>query len=166
MNERRPMVAIIGGNQCTQAQAEWAEEVGRGLATAGIDIICGGRRGVMEAACKGAFEVGGRTIGILPGITDGDANPYLTVVIPTGLGEARNMVVAIAGEVVIAIAGSFGTLSEIAFALKRSKVVIGLNTWEASTPNGVEASILRASNADEAVTMAITAIEQARKTYG
>jgi uncharacterized protein (TIGR00725 family) len=120
----------------------------------------------MEAACKGAFEVGGRTVGILPGITDGDANPYLTVVIPTSLGEARNMVVATAGEVVIAIAGSFGTMSEIAFALKRSKVVIGLDTWEARTPDGVEANILRASNSDEAVTMAITAIEQARKTYG
>ena len=166
MNKQHPTVAVIGGAQCSQEQAELAESVGRGLAMAGVDIVCGGRGGVMEAVCKGAYEAGGRTIGILPGTTDADANPYLTIAIPTGLGEARNLVVATACDVIIAIAGSFGTLSEIAFALKRDKVVIGFKTWEAVTATGMEANIQKASTAEEAVSMALTALEQARKKHG
>lgn len=166
MNEKRPMIAVIGGAQCSQGQAEFAEAVGRDLALAGVDIVCGGRGGVMEAACKGAFEAGGRTIGILPGATEADANPYLTIAIPTSLGEARNLIVATACEVIIAIAGSFGTLSEIAFALKRDKFVIGFETWEAATASKVEAKIQTASTAEEAVSMALAALEQARKKHG
>ena len=166
MHERRHLIAVIGGAQCSSKQAAMAEEVGRRLASAGIDIVCGGRGGVMEAVCKGAYEAGGTTVGILPAATDEGANPYLTIVIPTGLGEARNLVVATAGEIVIAIDGSFGTLSEIAFALKRNKVVIGFETWEASSPVGEEAKILRASTAEEAVAMALKALEQARERYG
>jgi uncharacterized protein (TIGR00725 family) len=90
----------------------------------------------------------------------------MTIVIPTSLGEARNMVVATAGEAVIAIAGSYGTLSEIAFALKRNKVVIGLDTWEASTSGGMEANVQSAATAEEAVSMAMTALEQAGKKHG
>jgi uncharacterized protein (TIGR00725 family) len=163
MNERRPLVAVIGGAQCSKAEADAAEEIGRRLALEGIDIVCGGRGGIMEAVCKGAFEAGGRTIGILPGSDDRDANRYLSIVIPTSLGEARNVVVATAGEVVIAIAGSHGTLSEIAFALKRGKVVIGLNTWDAIGGMGVEAGIRKANSIDEVVALTQEAIKRTRK---
>lgn len=163
MNERRPLVAVIGGAQCTRAEAEMAEEIGRRLALEGIDIVCGGRGGIMEAVCKGAFEAGGRTIGILPGRDDAEANSYMSIVIPTSLGESRNVIVATAGEVVIAVAGSYGTLSEIAFALKRGKVVIGLDTWEAVRGKGEEAGIRKASSVEEVVAITLEAIKKIRK---
>jgi hypothetical protein len=162
MTERRPIVAVIGGAQCTAAQAEAAQEVGRRLASAGVDIVCGGRSGVMEAVCKGASQAGGRTIGILPGVDDQEANPYLSVVIPTGLGEARNMIVATAGQVVIAIGGSYGTLSEIAFALKRGRLVIGLNTWEAPSKPGMHAKVHSAESVDEVIELTLNAIKRMR----
>lgn len=163
MNERRPMVAVIGGAQCSPAEAKAAEEIGRRLASEGIDIVCGGRSGVMEAVCKGAMIAGGRTIGILPGFDRGEANSYVSVAIPTGLGEARNVIVAAAGQIVIAIAGSYGTLSEIAFALKRGKDVIGLNTWDASAESGMSAGIRKAKSVDEVIDLTLDALEQMRK---
>ena len=107
-----------------------AAEVGRLLAERGTVLICGGRGGAMEAACRGAKEAGGLTVGILPGSDSSDANPFVDVVVPTGLGEARNALVVAAADVVIAIGGGYGTLSEIALALKAGKRVIGLGTWE------------------------------------
>lgn len=163
MSERHPLVAVIGGAECSPAEAEAAEAIGKRLAAAGIDIICGGRSGVMEAVCKGAASAGGRTIGILPGADAREANSYLSVVVPTGLGEARNVIIATAGQVVIAIGGSYGTLSEIAFALKRGKMVIGLNTWEAPSRPGVKAEIHQAGSVDEVVEMTLSAIERMRK---
>ena len=120
-------MAVIGpGDEPTVAAAE----VGRLLAERGAVLVCGGRGGAMEAACRGAKEADGLTIGILPGSDRSDANPFVDVVLPTGLGEARNALVVGAADVVIAIGGGYGTLSEIALALKAGKRVIGLGTWE------------------------------------
>jgi uncharacterized protein (TIGR00725 family) len=120
-------VAVIGpGDEPTVAAAE----VGRLLAERGAMLVCGGRGGAMEAACRGAKEADGLTVGILPGSDRSDANPFVDVVLPTGLGEARNALVVGAADVVIAIGGGYGTLSEIALALKAGKRVIGLDTWE------------------------------------
>jgi uncharacterized protein (TIGR00725 family) len=120
-------VAVIGpGDEPTVAAAE----VGRLLAERGVTLVCGGRGGAMEAACRGAKEADGLTVGILPGSDRSGANPFVDVVLPTGLGEARNALVVGAADVVIAIGGGYGTLSEIALALKAGKRVIGLGTWE------------------------------------
>jgi uncharacterized protein (TIGR00725 family) len=120
-------VAVIGpGDEPTVAAAE----VGRLLAEQGVTLVCGGLGGAMEAACRGAKEADGLTVGILPGSDRSDANPFVDVVLPTGLGEARNALVVGAADVVIAIGGGYGTLSEIALALKAGKRVIGLETWE------------------------------------
>ena len=115
--------------------------------------------GVMEAACRGAVSAGGTTVGILPGSDISEGNPYLTVALPTGLGEARNALVARAGQAMIAIGGSYGTLSEIALALKARRKVIGLETWSASDHAGRELGLLTAKNALEAVTMALAGDE-------
>jgi uncharacterized protein (TIGR00725 family) len=120
-------VAVIGpGDEPTVAAAE----VGRLLAERGATLVCGGRGGAMEAACRGAKEADGLTVGILPGADRSEANPFVDVVVPTGLGEARNALVVGAADAVIAIGGGHGTLSEIALALKAGKRVIGLGTWE------------------------------------
>ncbi len=120
-------MAVIGpGDEPTVAAAE----VGRLLAEQGVTLVCGGRGGAMEAACRGAKEADGLTVGILPGSDRSDANPFVDIVLPTGLGEARNALVVGAADVVIAIGGGYGTLSEIALALKAGKRVIGLGTWE------------------------------------
>jgi uncharacterized protein (TIGR00725 family) len=128
-------VAVIGpGDEPTVAAAE----VGRLIAERGAVLVCGGRGGAMEAACRGAKEVGGLTVGILPGPDRSEANPFVDVVLPTGLGEARNALVVAAADVVIAIGGGYGTLSEIALALKVGKRVIGLGTWEIEGVTAVE----------------------------
>lgn len=113
-----------------------AELVGRELGSRGVVLVCGGLGGVMEAACRGAKEAGGLTVGILPGLDRSDANPYVDVVIATGLGEARNALVVNAADAVIAVGGGYGTLSEIGLALRAGKRVVGLGTWEVE---GVEA---------------------------
>lgn len=112
--------------------------MGRLLAGRGATVVCGGLGGTMEAACRGARNGGGRTIGILPGLDRADANPYVDVAIPTGLGEARNALVVRAADAVIALGGGYGTLSEIALALKAGKRVVGLGTWEIEGVVGVE----------------------------
>lgn len=150
------VVSVVGSAVCTPAQAETAEEIGRLLAERGAILVCGGRGGVMEAACRGAQKAGGLTIGILPGIDHQEGNPYLTVALPTGLGNARNALVAIVGEAVIAIGGGYGTLSEIGIALKQGRRVIGLNTWMAVKSDGEEAAIETAQNPEEAVALALS----------
>jgi uncharacterized protein (TIGR00725 family) len=107
-----------------------AESVGRLVAQRGAALVCGGLGGVMEAACRGARAEGGSTIGILPGLDRSAANPHVQVAIATGLGEARNALVVRAADCLIAVGGAYGTLSEIALALKAGKRVVGLNTWE------------------------------------
>ncbi len=122
-------IGIIGAGVCDQDTYELAQETGRLVAQRGGIVYCGGLGGVMEAACRGASEEGGITVGILPGFKSSDANPYVKVPIVSGLSHARNVVLVRSSEVLIAISGSHGTLSEIALGLKMWKPVIGLNTW-------------------------------------
>jgi len=123
------LVGVIGSGQCDAETAHLAEVVGRLLAERHFVVLTGGRGGVMEAASRGAKQAGGLTIGILPGCEPTEANPYVDIPLATGLREARNAIVARASEVIIAIAGEYGTLSEIALALKMGRRVIGLGTW-------------------------------------
>ncbi len=123
-------IGIIGAGLCEDDVKQLAEETGRLVAERGAILYCGGLGGVMEAAAKGAVEAGGTTVGILPGARVSDANPFITVPVVTGMSHARNVILVRSCEVLIAISGSHGTLSEIALALKMWKPVIGLNTWE------------------------------------
>ena len=123
------IVGVIGSATCDEVPARIAAEVGRRLAEQHFVVLTGGRGGVMAAASRGAKQAGGLTIGLLPGTEPAEANPYVDVPLATGLSDARNAVVARASEVLIAIAGEYGTLSEIALALKMGRRVIGLRTW-------------------------------------
>ncbi|HVD38251.1 MAG TPA: TIGR00725 family protein [Solirubrobacterales bacterium] len=129
---RRSQVAVIGASGTQEGEEAWAlaEEVGRRLAEAGVVLVCGGGGGVMEAASRAAAEAGGTVIGIVPGESPVDANPYSTHVVATGIGHARNLAVVSSGEAVIAIGGEWGTLSEIGFARVIGREVIALRSWE------------------------------------
>ena len=142
-------VAVIGGGEADQEVLALAREVGRELARRGAVVICGGLGGVMAAAARGVQEAGGVSLGILPDPDRRRANPYLTYTIPTNLGHARNMIIAHAADAVIAVGGSYGTISEAAIALKLGKPVIGLKlTWaltgvrEAASPAAAVAAAL------------------------
>jgi uncharacterized protein (TIGR00725 family) len=123
-------VAVIGASNATEWELDVAEEVGKLLAAEGWVLVCGGLGGVMDAAARGCAEGGGVSIGILPGDDRVDASRHLTVAIASGFGEARNAIVARSADAVVAVGGEFGTLSEIALALKMRKPVVGLGTWE------------------------------------
>jgi uncharacterized protein (TIGR00725 family) len=129
---RKRQVAVIGGSGTEEGSETWqlAEEVGRGLAEADVTVVCGGGGGVMEAASRAAAEAGGEVIGIVPGTSPGDANPYCSHVVATGIGHARNLAVVSSGEAVIAIGGEWGTLSEIGFARVLGHGVVALRSWE------------------------------------
>lgn len=150
------VIGVIGSGQCTPEEARLAEKVGRELAKRGAVLVCGGLGGVMEAACKGAIAEGGMTIGILPGDSRHSANVYVQVPIVTGVGYARNVIVARSAQAVIAIGGSYGTLSEIAHALQGGIPVIGLNTWSFSREKQPDCSIIPAKNAADAVDKAVS----------
>lgn len=124
-----PYVAVCGPGSATDVEERWAEEVGRRLAEAGAVVVCGGLGGVMDAAARGAAAAGGAAVGILPGEDRLGASEHLSVAIPTGMGEARNAIIARAADAVIAIGGEWGTLSEIALARKMGKQVVGIATW-------------------------------------
>jgi uncharacterized protein (TIGR00725 family) len=148
---RKRVVAVIGGGECSVEEACFAEELGRRLAEEGIVVVTGGRGGVMAAVSRGAQQAGGLTIGILPGTHPDESNPYLDVAIPTGMGELRNGLVVAAGEVVVAIGGEYGTLSEIGLALKVEKPVLGWRTWRPRHYRGTDAPIIAVSSVDEAM---------------
>ena len=154
------IVAVIGNAYCSAEEANLAETVGKLLAERGAIIICGGLGGVMEAACRGAKLKGGMTIGILPGEDSSAANPYIDIPIVTGVGYARNMAVVKSAQAVIAIGGNYGTLSEIAYSLKRGTPVIGLNTWSLSRNGQERDPIIRVNTAIEAVDKAIPLAEK------
>jgi len=151
-------ITVIGASDCSAEETRLAEEVGRELARRGATLICGGLEGVMEAACRGATSQGGVTIGILPGDSREDANPYIRIPIVTGMGYTRNAIVAKSGQAVIAIGGSYGTLSEIAYALQNDIPVIGLGTWSLAREGVVDKSIIVAQNPVEAVEKALSSI--------
>lgn len=125
-----PYVGVCGPDPAPAELVEQAESIGRLLARRGAVVVCGGLAGVMGAAARGAAEEGGLSIGLLPDATRERASPHLTVSVPTGMGEMRNALVVRASEVIIAVGGEFGTLSEVAFALKIGVPVVGLGTWE------------------------------------
>ena len=157
-------IAVVGGAQCSRDEAKLAEAVGVELAKRGAILICGGLGGVMAAACKGARSAKGKTVGILPGYTREEANPYVDIPIVTGIGEARNVIVVNTAQAVIAIGGKFGTLSEIAYALRNKIPVVGLNTWSLSKSGRLVKSIIAAQNPKEAVEKALAAIEAEKVT--
>ena len=152
----RPVhVAVVGAGTADVKTEAIAEDVGRLVAGRGAILVCGGLGGVMEAACRGAKSAGGTTVGILPGLEREEANAWVDVAIPTGLGEARNALVVRAADVLVAIGGEFGTLSEIALALKTGKPVVGLDTWELSRRGIAAREIVRVATAAEAVERAL-----------
>ena len=128
-------IGVIGASTPTKTIEKLAEEVGYEIAENGAVVICGGLGGVMEAACRGAKSNGGTTIGVLPGSKANEANIWVDYVICTGLGEARNLVIIKSSHAVIAVGGGYGTLSEIGYALKLNKPIIGLQTWSLQNPN-------------------------------
>ncbi|MBW3614382.1 MAG: TIGR00725 family protein [Actinobacteria bacterium] len=146
-------VGVVGAGSADADESVLAaaEEVGRLVAGEGGVVVSGGLGGVMEAASRGARAAGGTTVGLLPGTDRSEGNPWLDVAVATGLGEARNVLVVRASDVVIAVGGGFGTLSEIGFALKTGKAVVGLATWDLP---GVDA----APTAGEAVARALAVL--------
>lgn len=152
---RSPLIAVIGGSTATAEEMAAAEAVGRALAAAGVTLVCGGRGGVMEAACRGAKSAGGLTIGILPEADTSQANPYVDIAIPTGIGLARNALVVRAARAVIAVGGSYGTLSEIAYALQFGVPLVGLKTWCFERAGHPPPPIHRADTPEQAVALAL-----------
>ncbi|MDP1807746.1 MAG: TIGR00725 family protein [Acidimicrobiales bacterium] len=159
MTRDRLHVAVSGGGEAGEAACRLAEEVGRELARRGAVVVTGGLGGAMEAACRGAKAEGGTTLGILPTHDRADANEWVDVAVPTGLGEARNALVVRAADALVAVAGEFGTLSEIALALKIGIPVVGLETWElarAGRPvEAIETARTPADAAERAVALAM-----------
>jgi len=158
------IIAVIGNSSCSPEEAELAETVGELLAQRGVTVICGGLGGVMEAVCRGAKSKGGLTVGILPGQDSSIANPWVDIPVVTGIGEARNVAVVKSAQAVIAIGGGYGTLSEIAYALKSGIPIIGLNTWSLSRNGQEDDSIIRVQSAAEAVDKA-TSLAKRHKNY-
>jgi uncharacterized protein (TIGR00725 family) len=155
-------VAVIGASGCEldSEAARLGEEVGRRLAEAGVTVVCGGLTGVMEAACRGATRADGVAIGIVPGDSIEEANPYCTHVVATGIGHARNLAVVSSGDVVIAIGGEWGTLSEIGFARAIGRTVIALRSWTLSGREQMADApgVLLADTPREAVELALESL--------
>jgi uncharacterized protein (TIGR00725 family) len=150
-----PYVAVCGPDPCSSEVAAQAEEIGRLLARAGAVLVCGGLGGTMEAACRGSALEGGTSVGILPGLRRNEGNTHLAVAIPTGMGEMRNALIVRSVDAVIAVAGEFGTLSEIAFALKTGVPVVGLGTWELAKEGRPVEAFPSAGSPTEAVETAL-----------
>ena len=151
------LIAVVGGNEASPDNLRLAREVGRELARRGVVLVCGGYGGVMEAACKGAKEANGTTVGILSRSDTEGVNPYVDIPICTGMSYARNVIIIKSAASVIAVDGAYGTLSEIAHALGEDVPVIGLNTWHLVQDGKEDESIIRASDAVDAVEKALAA---------
>ncbi|MCI0329929.1 MAG: TIGR00725 family protein [candidate division Zixibacteria bacterium] len=148
----RPIIAVVGGSTVPAEVYRTAREVGQEIALAEAIVVTGGLGGVMEAAAKGAKEKGGTVVGILPGFSKSEANPYVDIPIVTGLGDGRNALIVQTAQALIALPGEYGTLSEIALALKIGKPVVSLGGWE------ISADIIKAKSPKEAVATALKAI--------
>ena len=162
MAARRIVVAVIGGQHAEPDVLRDAEEVGRRIADAGAVLACGGLGGVMEAACRGAKDAGGSTVGILPGADASEANRHVDLAIVTALGTARNVVLVRTADAIIAIDGAFGTLTEMAHALEQGKRVVSLGSWDLRKIGVGADRILEARNPEEAVRLAIAEASRAR----
>ena len=152
---RQPIIAVCGAGRCDAALAAQAEAVGRGIALAGAILVCGGLGGVMAAACRGARLAGGITVGILPGADSRAANPDVLIPIASGMGHARNVIIVQTADVVIAVGGEYGTLSEIALARKVGRTVIGLGTWALGQDAASQPHVLAVQTPEEAVAAAL-----------
>ncbi len=152
--KKKVYIGVIGGSSCTEKVAKLAEWVGREIANAGAILVCGGLGGVMEAACRGAKQAGGMTIGILPSWNRQSANEFVDLPIVTGLGDMRNLMVVKNSDAVIALEGRYGTLSEMAFCLNSGTPLISLSNWNVSK------KIIRAKEAEEAVQLALKEISR------
>ncbi len=148
-------IAVIGGSSCSEEEKKTAFEVGSEIARNESVLVCGGGSGVMEAAAEGARSAGGTALGVLPGGRTSEGNRHLTFAIATGLGEARNAIITRTADAVIAIGGEYGTLSEIALALKMGKPTIGLNSWVLQPPHCLKSELIPAGSAREAVEKAL-----------
>jgi uncharacterized protein (TIGR00725 family) len=151
MAQRRIQLSVIGAGQCSAAVGQLAEEVGMEIARQGATLICGGLGGVMEAAARGARTGGGLTVGIVPTYDRQTANQWLDVIIPSGLGHARNVLVVASGDAVIALPGEHGTAAEVALALKLGRCVVALEAWHDYD------GVIQASSASVAVAAALAA---------
>jgi uncharacterized protein (TIGR00725 family) len=151
------LIGVLGSADCHDEELELAERVGAAIARAGAVLVCGAGTGVMEAACKGARSAGGLTLGLLASTDPAEANRFVDVPIATGFGEARNILIVRASGAVIAVGGEWGTLSEIAFALKAGKTVLGLNTWELHRGGRKMDGIIEVDSPEEAVRRAVEA---------
>lgn len=158
--DRAKLIAVIGGAAPPPSALKAAEEVGKLLAERGMGVVCGGLEGVMEAVCKGAFEAGGLTVGLLPSYREADANQYVKISLPTGIGYVRNAMVVRAGRAVIAVDGSYGTLNEMSMALAEGIPVVALDSWELAVGGKQDTAVHRAATPQEAVDMAISLAEQ------
>lgn len=145
-------IGVIGGSSCSSKTKALAEQVGQEIAKAGAILVCGGLGGVMEAACRGARQESGITIGILPTLNRESANPYVDVAIVTGLGEMRNLLVVRNSDAIIALEGKYGTLSEIAFCLNSETPVVSLFDWDVSS------RVIKAEDPEHAVKLALREI--------
>ena len=162
MTDRRRQVAVIGAGGAVEGSETWrlAEEVGWRLAEDGVVVVCGGRGGAMAAVARGAASAGGEVIGVLPGSDPAEANPDCTYVVATGVGHARNLAVVGSGDVVIAIGGEWGTLSEIGFARTLGRTVVALRSWSLIGRDRMEGApgLIPAETPEEAVAAALAAL--------
>ncbi|NCC49855.1 MAG: TIGR00725 family protein [Spartobacteria bacterium] len=159
MNGRKLKIGVLGPHACSAEEYEMGREVGRHIAGAGALLVCGGLDGMMQAAAEGAKEAGGETLGILPGSEAAAANPAIDIALPTGLGPFRNALVVRACDAVIAVRGAYGTLSEIAFALRLGIPTVGLRTWKLLRDEQIDHGIHPAENAAHAVELALELIK-------
>jgi uncharacterized protein (TIGR00725 family) len=150
-------IGVAGASQPDASLIPAAETLGRCLAEAGAVVVCGGGLGVMTAVCRGARAAGGQTVGLLPGSDRASGNPYLTVALPTALGEGRNVLLVRASDALVAVGGGFGTLSEIALALRAGLPVVGLETWGLTLAGSPVDAFTVAGSPEEAARLALDA---------
>ncbi|HEV8309584.1 MAG TPA: TIGR00725 family protein [Methylomirabilota bacterium] len=160
---RMPRIGVIGEGVCSKRAAALAERAGRAIARAGALLLCGGLGGVMEAASRGAADAGGLVIGVLPGFAPGDANRWVTLPIVTGMDQARNVILVRSCHAIVAIGGMYGTLSEIALALKLGIPVVGLGTWRLRQPQGRRVPLTAALTPEDAVARALRAARRRQR---
>jgi uncharacterized protein (TIGR00725 family) len=163
MKARRFTIAVLGPHHCSKEERELGFTVGAGIARRGGILVCGGLGGMMEAVAEGAKSQGGLTVGILPGEKSSDANAFIDVPLPTGLGAVRNAMVVRTCDAAIAIHGAYGTLSEIAFALRLGVPVVGLDTWSVHRNGKADPGIHVAKTPEDAVKQAFTLAEKKRR---
>jgi uncharacterized protein (TIGR00725 family) len=159
-------IGVAGASQPEAALLGRAELLGRRLAEAGAVLVSGGGRGVMEAACRGARAAGGTTVGLLPGLDRGEGNPHLSVALPTGLGQGRNLLLVRSSDALVAVGGGFGTLSEIALALRTGTPVVGLATWSLGLDGRPVSAFPVASDAEAAARLVLEAARSRRAGPG